>query len=188
MPRGLSTSLHNTLMCKEKLIREIRKSAGCEYGEKLKSYTLSSQSYLRQVLDEALRMSQTVSFSGHYSDQDTEVAGYLVPAKTPIIHAIGVAMKNNAVWNNPNTFDPDRFAPGSVHAKRGPEFRPFGVPNIRRCPANQFVYFMVSVFVTILLQRFVILTNDEKEAEKHYGIASSPKEKLYIKVQLRCQE
>lgn len=172
----------------EKLIREIKKSVGGEYGEKMKSYTLSSQSYLRQVLDEALRMSQTVNFSGHYSNQDTEVAGHLVPAKTPIIHAIGVAMMNNAVWKNPNTFDPDRFAPGSVHAKRGPEFRPFGIPNIRRCPANQFTYFMVSVFVTILLQRFVMLTNDKTEAKKDYSIASSPKEKLYIEVQLRYQE
>ena len=77
---------------------------------------------------------------------------YFVPAMTPIIHAIEVAMKVEEVWENPDQFNPDRFAPGSRHAKRGFEFRPFGVPDIRHCPTNQFTNFMVSVYVTILLK------------------------------------
>ena len=122
----------------DKICDEINEKVGSDYGEKLKSYTLSSSSYLRQVLDEALRMSTTVSFSAHYCNEDLIVGGYSIPAKTPIIHAIGVALTDKETWGNPDTFDPDRFAPGSIHAKRGLEFRPFGVPNIRRCPANQF--------------------------------------------------
>ena len=130
---------------------------------------------MRQVLDEVLRMSTTGSFSAHYCDQDTVVDGYHVPAKTPIIHAIGVTMKNETIWEKPDLFNPDRFTPGSICAKRGLEFRPFGVTHIRRCPANQFTYFMASVFVTILVQRFVFLTVDEQMPEKKYGIATSPK-------------
>ena len=172
----------------EKLFRDVKEKVGSEHVEKLRAYTLTSNSFMRQVLDEVLRMSTTVPFSAHYCDQDTVVDGYHVPAKTPIIHAIGVTMKNKTIWEKPDLFNPDRFTPGSICAKRGLEFRPFGVTHIRRCPANQFTYFMASVFVTILVQRFVFLTVDEQMPEKKYGIATSPKEDIYIQVRFRDQE
>ena len=46
------------------------------------------------------------------------------------IHAISTVMKNDASWKDLGTFNPDRFNPGAFHAKRGTEFRPFGVPSI----------------------------------------------------------
>ena len=81
---------------------------------------------------------------------------YFVPAMIPIIHAIGVAMKVEEVWEN--------LAPGSRHAKRGFEFHPFGVPDICDCPANQFTNF------TILLQYFeVLLATSEEVTERKYS-------------------
>ena len=169
----------------EKVLEEARQKVGSCCGEKLKAYALSSSTYLRQVLDEALRVSTTVPFSAHLSNEDTVIDGYCVPANTPIVHAICVSLKDEAVWKNPEKFDPDRFAPGTQHSKRGHEFRPFGIPHIRRCPANQFVYFMVSIFVVIFLQRFVLLVDATNDPQKKYGIATSPKENLLIKVEFR---
>ena len=137
----------------EKIVEEVQQRVGNCHGEMLKAYLLSSGSYLRQVLDEALRVSTTVPFSAHISDEDTIVEGYNIPAYTPIIHAICVSLTDEAVWENPDMFYPDRFGPGTEHSKGGHEFRPFGIPHIRRCPANQFVYLVTSVFVTILLER-----------------------------------
>ncbi len=174
----------------EKLYKEIEERVEGEHADKLKVYALTSNSFLRQVIDEALRMSATATISGHYSDKDAVVDGYHVPAKTPILHAIGIAMNDKAVWEQPDRFNPDRFAPGSKHSKRGPEFRPFGVSRMRRCPASQFTYFMVSVYVTILLQRFVIVyvTEDEEVPERTYGVATSPKGEIYLQVKFRHQE
>ena len=172
----------------EKLFREIEDRVKGEYGEKLKAYTLTSNSYLRQFIDESLRLSATASFDGHCSDQDITVDGYHVPAKIPIIQAIGVALNNETIWENPEHFDPERFSPGSKHAKRGPEFRPFGIPHVRRCPANRFIYFVVSIYITVLLQRFTFLTVDEQAPEMDYGIATSPKDEVYIQVMLRSQK
>ena len=73
-------------------------------------------------------------------------------------------MKVEEVWENPDQFNPDIFAPGSRHAKRGFEFRPFGVPDIHHCPANQFTNF------TILLQHFeVLLATSEEVTERKYS-------------------
>ena len=88
----------------EKIMKEVRQKVGSCCGDKLKAYVLSSSSYLRQVLDEALRLSTTVPFSAHYSDKDTFIEGYCVPANTPIIHAIGVTLKDEAIWKNPEMF------------------------------------------------------------------------------------
>ncbi len=169
----------------ETLYQEIEEQVGGECGDKLKAYALTSSSYMRQFLDEALRMSTTVSFSGHYSDHDVVVDGCYVPAKTPIIHAIGVMMMNEDVWEDPRCFNPDRFAPESKHAKRGLEFRPFGIPHVRRCPANQFVYFMASVYIAVLLHRFIFVPEDQEIREKSFGIASSPKGEIFVQVKLR---
>lgn len=157
----------------DKLIAEIEERVGMGNGDKLKEYVLKSDTYLRQFLDETLRMSTVASFSPHCPDKDVMVDGYLIPANTPIIHSIGVAMHNPSVWDNPGEFDPDRFGSKGKHAKRGHEFRPFGISSLRRCPANHFTYMMSSVYIAILLRKFVFLSKDEVVAKK-YGKATSP--------------
>ena len=169
----------------QKLYEEIKEIVGDDRNEKLRSYIIEPNHYLRQVLDESMRVSTTANFSAHYSDQDVMVDGYCVPAGTPIIHAIGVAMNNTAIWESPDKFNPDRFAPGSTHAKRGYEYRPFGVSNIRRCPASQFTYMMVSVYVTIILHCFTLRPMGKQDFEKVYGIATSPKYDPLIQLELR---
>ena len=171
----------------EKLYKEIEEKVGDDRNEKMKSYITESNSYLRQVLDESMRLSTTANFSAHYNDKDIMVDGHCVPAGTPIIHALGVVMNNKAIWECPERFNPDRFAPGSRHAKRGYEYRPFGVSNIRRCPANQFTYMMISVFVTILVHSFTLRITDGQNIEKVYGIATSPKNDPLLQVELRHQ-
>ena len=56
--------------------------------------------FMRQVQDETLRLSTLGPWSGRYSDKDVSVCGYLVPAGTPIIFALGVAMKNKTQWKD----------------------------------------------------------------------------------------
>ena len=173
----------------ERLFMEVRDRAGGDFGEKLKAYTLTANSFLRQVLDESLRLSVTASFDGHCSDQDTVVEGYRIPANTPIIHAIGVTLNDENTWENAGSFDPDRFSPGSKHANRSYEFRPFGIPPVRRCPANRFIYFVVSVCIAVVVQKFEILTvNEGKDPLMDYGIATAPKEEIYIRVALRGKD
>ena len=125
----------------------------------MKSYITESKSYLQQVqLNESMCLSipLPVSVLTIVHDKDIMVDGHCVPAGTPIIHALGVVMNNKAIWECPERFNPDCFAPGSRHAKRGFKYLPFGITDIRGCPTNPFTYMMVSVFVTILVATFPI--------------------------------
>ena len=55
---------------------------------------------MRQVMDETLRMSTLGPYAARYSDKDMVVDGYTVPANTPIIHALGVSLKNETQWED----------------------------------------------------------------------------------------
>ena len=59
-------------------------------------------SYLRQVLDETLRMSTLAPYAARFSDHDIVVGGYQIPAQTPIVHALGVSLKNETLWEKTN--------------------------------------------------------------------------------------
>lgn len=53
---------------------------------------------MRQVQDETLRLSTLAPWAARYGDKDVMVCGYQVPARTPIITALGVALKNKQQW------------------------------------------------------------------------------------------
>ena len=53
-----------------------------------------------QILNEVLRLTTLSTFAARYSDDDIVVGGYLIPAGTPIVMALGVSLKNETVWKN----------------------------------------------------------------------------------------
>ena len=55
---------------------------------------------LRQVLNETLRLSVLGPFAARYSDDDIVAGGYLIPAGTPIVIALGVSLKNETIWKD----------------------------------------------------------------------------------------
>ena len=55
---------------------------------------------LRQVLNEVLRLSVIAPYAARYSDEDIVAGGYLIPAGTPIVIALGVSLKNETIWKN----------------------------------------------------------------------------------------
>ena len=54
------------------------------------------------MLNETLRLSTLAPFAARYSDHDITAGGYLIPAGTPVIHALGVALKNETLWTCPH--------------------------------------------------------------------------------------
>ena len=82
-------------------------------------------------------------------------------------------------------FDPHHFAPYGPHARRGPEFCPFGTNNPRKCPGYQFSYFEVAVFTSILLHRFTLVPVEGQHVEQVHGLITEPKEEIYIYVRAR---
>jgi len=55
---------------------------------------------LRQILNETLRVATLATIASRYSDDDIVIDGYHIPAGTPILIAVGVLSRNQAVWKH----------------------------------------------------------------------------------------
>lgn len=66
-------------------------------------------------------------------------------------------------------------------------FAPFGYGR-RKCPGYHFAYVKVSVYLTILLQKFTFKpTGKAKDVPKVHGLVTTPKEPLKFLVSLNKQ-
>lgn len=61
---------------------------------------LTVHRYMRKVQDETLRLSTLAPYAARISEEEIGVCGYNVPPHTPIIHALGVASKNESIWKD----------------------------------------------------------------------------------------
>lgn len=111
--------------------------------------------YIRQVLNEALRLYPTAPAFTVMPLEDTTLGGdYRVKAGQPILILIGGLHRDEKAWgDNPDLFDPERFAP-EVAAKRLPNaFKPFGNGQ-RACIGSQFALQESVLALGMALQRF----------------------------------
>ena len=66
------------------------------------------------------------------------------------------------------------------------KFRPFGVPSKRKCPADQFTYFMGGLYITEILRDYMIVAvSSDEELNRVYGRASAPKGEVCIQLRSR---
>jgi cytochrome P450/NADPH-cytochrome P450 reductase len=111
--------------------------------------------YIRQVLNEALRLYPTAPAFTVMPLEDTTLAGvYPLKRGQPIMILIGGLHRDKKAWgDNPELFDPDRFEP-DVAAQRLPNaFKPFGNGQ-RACIGSQFALQESVLALGMALQRF----------------------------------
>ncbi|KAI9248283.1 cytochrome P450 [Phascolomyces articulosus] len=69
--------------------------------------------YINRVIKETLRMDPpAVSMVARTATKDTELSGVFIPKGTRLTVDVYELHRNPRIWNNPNQFDPERFAPG----------------------------------------------------------------------------
>ncbi|OAY57485.1 cytochrome P450 84A1 [Manihot esculenta] len=111
--------------------------------------------YLKCTLKETLRLHPPIPLLLHETAEDTEVAGYYIPAKSRvIINAYAIGRDKNS-WEDPDTFRPSRFLKDGVPDFKGNnfEFIPFGSGR-RSCPGMQLGLYALDLAVAHLLHCF----------------------------------
>ncbi|MEU6841477.1 cytochrome P450 [Streptomyces sp. NPDC046716] len=111
--------------------------------------------YLRRVLDESLRLWPTAPAFAREAVTDTTLGGRHPMRRgawalvlTTMLH------RDPAAWgDDPESFDPDRFAPQAVRARPGHVFKPFGT-GARACIGRQFALHEATLVLGLLLRRY----------------------------------
>ncbi len=140
--------------------------------------------YLRQVIDETLRLYPPAwAFSRRALEED-EVDGYRIPAGQIVFMSPFITHRNPKLWDNPEGFDPERFSP--ERAKGRPRFAyfPFG-GGPRQCIGNMFALMEITFAVAVLLRRFRLDLLPGQVLQTDASITLRPKNGLRMRVQPR---
>lgn len=109
--------------------------------------------YLRQVIEESMRVYPTVYAMDRTTTKDLEIGGYTVPKGKTIFVSPWCMHHDPRYFPDPFTFDPDRWTPEEKAKRPRYSFFPFG-GGPRTCIGEQFAWAEATVVLATLAQRW----------------------------------
>jgi cytochrome P450 len=82
--------------------------------------------YTRMVFDESLRLYPPAWVVTRSADGDDEIGGFAIPAGSRVLVSPYVTHHDPALWDDPEGFDPERFAPEAQEGRPRYAYFPFG--------------------------------------------------------------
>ena len=141
--------------------------------------------YVSQILYEALRLYPTAPAFGLYPYEDEVVAGKYKLKKGTFITVLGLMLhRDPKVWgDDPEAFDPDRFAPEEVAKRPVNAYKPFGNGQ-RACIGRQFAMQEAVLVMGMILQRFDLVDHTDYQLKIKESLSIKP-DGFFMKVKMR---
>jgi cytochrome P450 len=109
--------------------------------------------YTRMVIEESLRLHPPVWGFVRAAIKEDMVDGHRIPAGSSIFFSPYIAHRDPRYWENPEAFDPERFAPGQSEKRPRFAYFPFGGgPHL--CIGNHFAMLEMQMVVATVAQRY----------------------------------
>jgi len=165
----------------ERALAEIETVTG---GGALEPAHIGQLSYTRQVFQEAMRLYPPAPIIARVATRPFTLAGRPVPAGSMIYVPIYAIHRHSALWDRPEEFDPDRFAPEPSKARHRYAYMPFG-GGPRVCIGSGFAM-LEGVAILAALLRGVRLTSVADEPPKpRMRLTLRPGKPLMMRVEPR---
>jgi cytochrome P450 len=107
--------------------------------------------YTRQIIDEALRLYPPAAILGRSAMANDTLCGRTIRKGDTVMLPIYALHRHKMQWENPDAFDPDRFAPGQKPTRYS--YLPFG-EGPRICIGAAFALMEAVIILGTLLSRF----------------------------------
>jgi len=145
--------------------------------------------YTHQALQESMRLYPPVWVVGRSAVNDTELGGYRIPQGTYVYMPVWVMHRHPALWDNPEGFDPDRFAPDRVAARKALGVHKFAhLPfsgGQRKCIGDHFAKMESLLILAVLLQRFRLSLVPGQRVVPEASITLRPRDGLHMRIHNR---
>jgi cytochrome P450 len=138
--------------------------------------------YTRMVIDETLRLYPPAWLIGRRAlEDDTLADGVTIPAGTNVSVSPYVTHRHSRFWDNPEGFEPERFAPERAKGRHRYAYLPFaGGP--RQCIGNTFALMEMTVVVATLAQHLRLELVPGQRVVPDPGITLRPKGGLWVRL------
>lgn len=179
---------------KRRLQDEVRRTKATSKSGMIGVDDLSTMSYLKAVVKEALRLHPPAPLLlPRESMQDCYVKGYFIPEKTRVIVNAWAVNRDPVLWDrSPDEFRPERFLDSSSVDFKGNDFQfiPFGAGR-RICPGMQFAVSTLELAVANLVYGFEWelphgLREEEFDMVEAPGLTTRRREKLLLVAKPCC--
>lgn len=149
-------------------------------GEPVRAEHVEALVYTRQVFNEAMRLYPPAPMIARRVIRTFDLAGVTIAADTMIAIPIYALHRHAAVWDDPDTFDPDRFAPEQAKARHRYAFMPFGAGS-RICIGSAFATMEAVAILAVLLQA-LRLESQGPMPEALMKVTLRPTDRLWMRV------
>ena len=134
----------------EKLRNEINSVVGKRLLAVSDLYNLP---YLFMLVDEVLRLYPTTWSLLRDAVNDDEIGGYHIPANSMILFDLHLTHRLPQYWDNPETFDPERFSPERSTGRPRFAYFPFG-GGPRQCIGNELALMEIKLILIRMIQLY----------------------------------
>ncbi|MEM6667885.1 MAG: cytochrome P450 [Pseudomonadota bacterium] len=142
--------------------------------------------YIRQVLDEAMRLYPPAAMLSRTARVDDELCGREVRKGDLVTLPIYALHRHELLWENPLQFNPDNFAPEKAKARDRYAYLPFGA-GPRVCIGMNFSLMEAAIILATLLARLEFAPRPGHTPEPVVTMTLRPKGGMPLKVTRRAQ-
>jgi cytochrome P450 len=133
------------------------------------------------VVQEAMRLYPPIYLVLRRALAADLVGGYRIPAGANVALCPYVTHRHPEFWDNPEGFEPERFAPEAVRARHRMAFFPFsGGP--RRCIGEGFALLQLPLVVAMVAQRYRLSLLPARPAEVEAAVTLRPRAPMLMRV------
>ncbi|MBB4007903.1 cytochrome P450 [Allorhizobium taibaishanense] len=140
--------------------------------------------YTKQVFNESMRLYPPAPVITRTAEEDFVLSQHRIKAGTVLLVPIHAVHRHRLIWEEPEKFDPEHFAPDAVKNRHRYAFMPFGA-GPRICIGSAFATMEAVAILAVLAKRFRLRNKSETVPEPLMRITLRPKEKLMMRVESR---
>jgi cytochrome P450 len=130
--------------------------------------------YVRMVIEETMRLYPPAWSTGRTVVADDQIDGYAIPAGAKVIISPYVTHRLPSLWEHPDTFDPQRFAPEQSAGRDRYAYFPFG-GGPRFCIGNNLAMLEAQLIVALVAQRYQLRLVSGRDAQVHAALILRPR-------------
>ena len=135
------------------------------------------------VFKEILRLHPSVMMLGRRSINETEIAGYKIPADTHLTLGTCFVHRMSEWWDDPLKFDPSRFEESRAEDKRHAySYTPFG-GGAHKCIGMHFALMNARIFIYQVLKKYKIQIDKDYEPSFKFFPMPMPGDGLRIRLE-----